>query len=170
MSIHDLNKKLGRNHTIIKKAFPGTTSKDLSSHYRIPTLESNTPNIAIIHVGINDVMNKSTSNGLSSSIIQDIANSIIQCGKVCASFGVNNICISSILPKRGHRAQLSIRHINNVLAKLCAELAFDFLQNGNILYDEMIKENCLFYTDGIHLNDAGRQLLMDNFNTYLNKE
>ena len=106
-----------------------------------------------------------------SSILEDlrdrfyISNDIIKCGKVCAAHGVNNICISSVLPFRERLTNSTINYINDKLAKLCRENSFDFLLNDNIIYDH---SKSLYYHDGIHLNEAGRDILMDNFSTYLN--
>ena len=168
MSKFDLN-ELITNHTVIKKAFPGATSNDLSSHYMIPTLENNTPDTAIIHVGINDLLAQSVDGGLSSNSIDEIANNIIKCGQVCKSFGVNDICISSVLPKRGYKAQLSVKHINDRLLSLCERNSFDFLLNDNIIFDATKEANTLFYNDGLHLNSAGRKVLIENFKCYLDR-
>ena len=134
----------------------------------MPTLKRDTPDTAIIHIGVNDILAKGTTDGgLTANAIQEIAKDVIRCGEVCQSAGVNNICISSILPFKGRRAELTINNINHQLAKLCLEKSFDFILNDNIIFDN---DNILFYGDGLHLNEAGRNILMENFSSYLRKD
>lgn len=166
MNKHELRKKLQCN--IDKKSFPGATTNDMYEHYMMPTLKRNTPDTAIIHIGVNDILAKGTPDGgLTANSIEQIAKDVIRCGEVCQSAGVNTICISSILTFRGRRAQSTINHINNQLAKLCTDKSFDFLLNDNISMD---RNNTLYYGDGLHLNDVGRDVLMENFRSYLRKD
>ena len=167
MSKQQLRAKLNCN--VNKKSFPGATTDDLYEHHMLPTLIKNTPDTAIIHIGVNDILTKGTTDGgLTSNLVTEIANDIMKCGKVCQSYGVNNICISSVLPFKGRRAQLTVNHINEHLAKLCREMSFDFLLNDNIKYDNNTRDkSSLFYSDGLHLNDNGRDVLIENFSNYV---
>ena len=163
MSKNDLKRKL--ECAVNKKSFPGATTTDLYEHYMQPTLKRNTPDTAIIHVGANDILMKGTSDGgLTAASIEKIAEDIIKCGDTCRQAGVNQVCISSILPFKGRRAISTINHINSQLAALCIDRSYDFLLNDNITMDSN-----LFYTDGLHLNDAGRDILIDNFRGYILK-
>ena len=166
MNKHELRKKLQCN--INKKSFPGATTDDMYEHYMMPTLKRNTPDTAIIHIGVNDILAKGTPDGgLTANSIEQIAKNVVRCGEVCQSAGVNKICISSILTFRGRRAQSTINHMNNQLAELCKDKSFDFILNDNITMD---RKNTLYYGDGLHLNDAGRDVLMENFSSYLRKD
>ena len=163
MSKNDLKRKL--ECAVNKKSFPGATTTDLYEHYMQPTLKRNTPDTAIIHIGANDILTKGTSDGgLTAASIEKIAGDIIKCGDTCRQAGVNQVCISSILPFKGRRAISTINHINSQLAALCIDRSYDFLLNDNITMDSN-----LFYTDGLHLNDAGRDILIDNFRGYILK-
>ena len=52
---------------------------------------------------------------------------------------------------------------------MCQEVGFDFIKNDNITYEFPTKdEPGLFYKDGLHLNDEGRDILLCNFINYLN--
>ena len=167
MGKHELRRKF--KCAVNKKAFPGATSIDMHSHYMIPTLENDVPDIAIIHTGINDVIKQSDDDGgLTADAISEIANNIIKCGQVCRMYGVNKVCVSSIILKKGVKTQASIILINDALARLCVINSFDFLSNVNIPYTEPREVNSLFYTDGLHLNDKGRDILIGNFLEYLN--
>ena len=169
MSKHQLCTTLKCN--VNKKAFPGATTDDLSEHYMMPTLKKNPPDTAIIHIGVNDILEKGTvDGGLTSNAIEQVARDIVKCGEVCRSRGVNTICISSVLPFKGRRAQSTVNNINFNLAKLCREKSFDFILNDNIIYENCKTEHLLFYSDGVHLNDLGRDILMGNFNNYINRD
>jgi lysophospholipase L1-like esterase len=154
-----------------KKAFPGATSQDLHTHYMIPTLKQAPPDTAIIHCGINDVLQRlDDKGGIPSETVEDIADNVISCGQVCRLHGVNKVCISSIIQKRGTKElKSSINLINNSIARRCASISFDFLLNSNIPYNESEKD-ALFYTDGLHLNPKGKNLLISNFEDYLNTD
>ena len=166
MSNHQLRAKL--DCEVNKKCFPGATTDDLSKYHMLPTLVKNTPDTAIIHIGVNDILAKGTPDGgLTSNMITEVTNGILECGKVCKSYGVNNICISSVLPFKGRRAQLTVNAINANLAKSCKEMSFDFILNDNIVFDNSTRENSLFWSDGLHLNDRGREALLDNFSNYI---
>ena len=56
-----------------------------------------------------------------------------------------------------------------MLEKLCQDVGFDFLRNDNIICEFPTTEDPgLFYKDGLHLNEEGRNVLMCNFTNYLN--
>jgi lysophospholipase L1-like esterase len=169
MGKHELRRKL--KCAVNKKAFPGATSIDMHSHYMMPTLEKDVPDTAIIHTGINDVIQQSDKDGgLTAEAIAEISSNVIKCGQVCRMYGVNKVCVSSIIHKKGVKTQAAIILINDALARLCVINSFDFLSNVNIPYTEPKNENSLFYTDGLHLNDNGRDLLISNFVEYLNTD
>ena len=173
MSKWELNKKVtsaGINCQINKKPFVGATSEDLHTYHMLPTLKNNTPDEVLIHTGINDTKQLADKDGgMSSEVIDLIANSIIRCGQVARYHGVNRVCISAVLPMRGKKYQKTISLINYRIENLCKREGFDFITNVNIIFSEPTPiDDGLFYKDGLHLNAAGRQVLMDNFIEYLN--
>ena len=90
MSKYELTKKLNCN--ITKKSFPGATTDDMYAHYMWPTLNKNTPDTAISHIGANDILAKGKPDGgLTSTSIERIAKDVIRCGEACESAGVNTI-------------------------------------------------------------------------------
>jgi lysophospholipase L1-like esterase len=168
-SVWEMNQK-SKTCTISKKSFPGATSLDLNNHYMLPHLKQNVPDIAIIHAGVNDILklHGDSEGGLKSSEIDIICNNIIQCGHVCKQYGVDNVCISSLLPGKYTKFQASVIFINHKLDSMCRDVGFDFFRNDNIIYVKPTPGNDgLFYKDGLHLNAAGRQILMNNFIDYL---
>jgi len=172
MSKWELNNKAtvaGISCQINKKAFVGATAEDLYTHHMMPTLKNNTPDDVIIHAGINDTMQLADKKGgMTSEVIDIVAMNVIKCGQVAKTHGVNNVCISALLPIRGHKYQQTISHINYRIENLCKQEGFDFITNSNIIFSEPTPvDEGLYYRDGLHLNGAGRQVLMDNFISYL---
>jgi len=165
----ELNRKATNSH-IKKKAFPGATAEDLAEHHMHPYLRNNLPDTAIIHAGANDIFKLGgKEGGLSEDQINIVCSNILTCGTVCKEYGISKVIISSVLPGRSKTFNLSAIYINNKLETFCEELGFDFIRNTNIIYEKPTKENeGLYYSDGLHLNDEGRQILMDNFIDYLN--
>ena len=131
----------------------------------LPTLKRNTPDLAIIHIGVNDILNASDADSLTTENIEEISRNIIKCGEVCKRYGVNKVCFSSIIHTKQLRGEKAINLINNQVARLCARNSFDFIINSNIPYNEA--ENSVYYSDGLHLNDHGRDILMGNYKLYL---
>lgn len=172
MSKWELNNKAtvaGISCQINKKPFVGATAEDLYTHHMMPTLKNNTPDDIIIHVGINDTRQLADKKGgMTSEVIDILAGNVIRCGQVAKTHGVNNVCISALLPIRGHKYQQTIKHINYRIENLCKQEGFDFITNSNIIFAEPTPvDEGLYYRDGLHLNGAGRQVLMDNFISYL---
>ncbi len=172
MSKWQLNKMAtdaGVHCNINKKPFVGATSEDLSTHHMLPTLKKNTPDEVIIHAGINDVMQLANRDGsMTSEVISIIANNIIQCGRVARANGVNKVCISGITPRRGNIFQQTISHVNYQVENLCRGEGFNFINNSNIHYiPPTAVDEGLHFKDGLHLNVAGRNILMENFISYL---
>ena len=173
MSKWELNNKAtvaGISCQINKKPFVGATAEDLHTHHMMPTLKNNTPDDIIIHAGINDTKQLADKKGgMTSEVIDILAGNVIRCGQVAKTHGVNNVCISALLPIRGHKYQQTIKHINYRIENLCKQEGFDFIKNDNITYEFPTEdEPGLFYKDGLHLNDKGRDILMCNFINYLN--
>jgi len=165
MSKHELRKTLQCD--INKKSFPGATSVDIHESYMLPTLKRNTPDLAFIHIGVNDILHASDADNLTSENIEQISRDIIKCGEVCKQYGVNKVCFSSIIHTKHLRGEKAINLINNQVARLCARNSFDFILNSNVPYDEADKSHSVYYSDGLHLNDHGRDILMSNYKLYL---
>ena len=80
LTLYHIKKKLGHNE-IYKKAFPGVNANRLN-HQIIPALSEDKPVILVIHVGVNDIMNRTDSDDL-----------ILQIGRIgvtCKNYGVKN--------------------------------------------------------------------------------
>jgi len=75
----DFNKKLNCGEAILK-AFPGATTQQLC-HYTIPTLIDESPEVAVIHVGINDFLKRKSNVDEVVKYAHDVAVR-------CASYNV----------------------------------------------------------------------------------
>ena len=156
---------------IKKKSFPGATALDLAEHHVHPYFKRNNADTAIIHAGANDILQLGDEEGgLTEELMNEVCTNILMSGMVCKEYGINRVCISSVLPARSKKYQLSAIFINQKLESMCREVGFDFIRNENIIYEKptTIYEG-LFYKDGLHLNDDGRELLMGNFIEYLDR-
>ena len=154
INVKKFNEKL-TNANAQFKLFPGATSVDLN-YYLVPTLEKKVPDISIIQVGANDVLQRKKTN-------KEIADDIINIGVKCIDYGVNDIIISSLTPNRSLYAQRRINTINDTLQSLCIEKGFTYVDQYELYRDEHL------WKDGIHLNDHGKIILEENYINVINK-
>ena len=75
--------------------FRGAVSKRLH-HYILPTLHKDHPDVALLHIGSNDINNQTKDRINTGKLTGDIIN----IGKSCIDLGVKEVVISSILPKK----------------------------------------------------------------------
>ena len=121
------------------------------NHHITPTLLEDKPDVVIVHVGINDVLNRFNQN----QIIKNIQQMCI----TCKNFNVNQFIISGIVSFK--RADNSvINYINENLKIESTTKGYQFLGNGNIKLDNLC-------TDGLHLGESGKNLLLDNYVDFL---
>ena len=85
---HNINRALTYGRARFKY-FSGATSKELL-HYIDATLEESNFEVAVIHVGVNDLMN---SNDSVDKLLKDIYSM----GEKCKSSGVKKVFISGIV-------------------------------------------------------------------------
>ena len=103
------------NCNVFIKPFPGVKSKALLHHVE-PTLIEESPDIAIIHVGTNDVR--------TSTSAEDIAKIIINIGRKCVSKGVNKVFISLLLQRSSFHDTRKVRLVNDFLREFCTKEGF----------------------------------------------
>ena len=117
------------------------------NHHIIPTLLEEKPDIVIVHVGINDVLNRFDQD----QIIKNIQQMYI----TCKNFNVNQVIISGIVSCK--RADNSvINYINENLKIESTTKGCQFLDNGNIKLDNLCR-------NGLHLGESGKKFLLDNY-------
>ena len=132
------------------KSFSGAKVEELQ-HYVTPHLETQKPDISIIHVGGNNINYKN----LEDINIDEISENIANVGKKCASFS-STVFISSILVKKNVRVSAVIRRVNEKLQDLCGKYGFHFISNDNI-------GRKFLSDDGIHLSEDGTDIFASNF-------
>ena len=86
----------------------------------------------------------------------DVAKRIIDIGVMCKSFGVNDISISSVLPRKDISLNKIIDGINNLLKNMCEFNSFKFIFHKNIDSNMLCHHN-------LHLGPVGTFLLTKNF-------
>ena len=109
--------------------------------------------IAVLHMGTNDILNAEGDKDL-------IAESVIDIAKECVQLGVKDVFVSSVTVNT-RRSSAFISAVNNILQDKCATHQFHFIDNSNIKKEHLWK-------DGLHLNRPGKDLLMNNFLRSLN--
>ena len=87
-NLSKIKRKFGRNAIVYRKNFPGVNSVHIN-HHIIATLLEDKPDIVIVHVGINDVLNRFDQD----QIIKNIQQIYI----TCKNFNVNQVIISRIV-------------------------------------------------------------------------
>ena len=117
-------------------------------HHVEPTLIEESPDVAITHVGTNDVR--------TSTSAEDIAKIIINIGRKCVSKGVNKVFISSLLQRSSFHDTRKVRLVNDFLREFCTKEGFLYICNDFISKDFLWK-------DGVHLLDKGTNMLVNNF-------
>ena len=137
-------------HAVYFKCFIGSNTKQLN-YYANPTLVDEQPNTAIVHIGSNDI----DKFNYSKVDVEDLAQRIIDIGKKCKSYGVNNIAISSISVRKNDEVNEVIKKVNNLLRTLCLEQSFTFVGNCAIARE-------MLWRDDLHLTNEGTNMLSKN--------
>ena len=100
------------------KYFDGAKANEIC-HHILTTLHNDCPFWVIIHSGTNDVHENARAT--------DVAKRIIDIGVMRKSFGVNDIGISSVLPRKDISLNKIIDEINNLLKNMCEFNSFKFI-------------------------------------------
>ena len=145
---YNINRSLN-NESARFKYFPGATSKDLL-HYVDTTLQDNLFEVAVIHIGINDIVNNKNSLN-TDHMLENIKNIALKCKR----YGIQKVLISGLLTTN-RLAQDVIEEVNKLIKNMCNIEGYCYVNNDNITRANLFK-------DGLHLLDTGKQILADNF-------
>ena len=127
---------------VYHKTFSGINSAHMN-HHIIPTLLEDKPDIIIVHVGINDRLNRFHQG--------QIIKNVQQVYVTCKNFNVNQVIILGILSCKRADNSVIVNHINeNVKVELTTK-GYQFLGKGNIKLDNLCR-------DGLHLGEIGNYL------------
>ena len=91
-----------------------------------------------------------------------LAENIIKIGNKLIDYGVEEVVISYIFVKESIRLSSLIRKVNAELRVLCFINKFHFISNGSITRKYLCG-------DGVHLTEAGINILAGNIVNYLNE-
>ena len=123
----------------------GATSKDLKSHI-IPTINRK-PNVLIIHIGTNDLVNQEDA----------VANLETIVNRVKRKSAHTNIVISSLLIRKDKLGiDKEVLSLNDKIEMFCNDNLVKYLSNNNI------NESCLG-RGKLHPNQKGKAMLAKNF-------
>ena len=139
--------------------YPGAGIKKLADHTDVE-LKYAKPEVAILHVGGNDLANHLE--------VDEIADNIAYLGLQMIERGVKTIAVSGMTPRKNLIKEIPM--LNKALQSMCNTYGFDFINNSNIKFgykgwDGQPKSHLSW--DRIHLNHSGVELLEDNYIYYL---
>ena len=132
------------------KTFPGADSKEIL-HYVNPTLESGNYDSAVLHFGVNDLLQKTISK---SDSVENLIENIRKTAVKCMSHGVSKVFVSAIVRNKRIPESL-LEEVNEKISFVCKNNNFIFLDNSNI-------SNIHLFDDGLHLVESGRCILANN--------
>ena len=141
-----------KHKTTIKRSFPGATASQLK-HYVKPTLIEDSPDIAIIHIGTNNLTKKKHQSEV------DIFNEIMEVVTECHLGGVNEIYVSSLTCRPTH--EIKINSVNKLLSQNAYTYDYQYIENSNIKLHHL--------RDGVHHNRNGTKIIANNFLEYVNR-
>ena len=118
--------------------------------YKTPKLESD-----------REVVNPTRKRKLFALSTDEIINAVLEIGKLCQSHGVKDIFISSLICRKNNFQNNKVSMINKLLRRACDSLGFHFIYNSSIARNHLAG-------DGIHLNYAGTEVLLENIAFCLN--
>ena len=149
INIRNLNTRLSTANCKCR-FFGGATLKKHFHHYIQPTLNGKNvkTDIAVLHMRANDILNAEGNKDL-------IAKSVIDIAKECVRLVVKDVFVSSVTVNT-RRSSAFISAVNNILQDKCATHQFHFIDNSNIKKEHLWKV-------GLHLNQSGKDLLMNTF-------
>ena len=93
------------------RPFIGATVNQMETYIK-PSTQDDTPDVAILHIGCNDISSKNMS-------ANDIAESIINIGRYFKEHNVNNVTISSLIRRSQKYFQHKMKAVNTMLMNKC---------------------------------------------------
>ena len=146
----ELKEKCGDNCNVYVKSFPGATTKDMYS-YSQPSIERK-PDIAILHVGTNDLV---TRRGEEMKSEVEIAQGIVDLADHIRSHDIE-VVVSGIIARGEKYLDKKREKVNFILEDLCSEKKLTFIDHPNIEATKHLNRSKL------HLNSLGDTILTNN--------
>ena len=123
--VRDFNRELDTGHAKIR-TFPGAISKEFP-HYVTPALEDGNFDIAILHFGVNDLL----QNRNQSKAVDELIINLKKTATKCMSFGVSKVIVSGIVFNK-KVANSFVDEVNSKIISTCEHNSFGYINNGNI--------------------------------------
>jgi len=99
-----------KNANVELKPFPGAQANQLTNRSRT-VLEENKYDIGVVHVGINDLLNR---RNLNDDVLNDICDDIMNMGFRCRNYNIGTIFISGI----AYSTRIDVFFLNRLNKKL----------------------------------------------------
>ena len=125
--------------------FPRAKAKQLN-HHATTVLAQHQYDSAIIHVGINNLLNGSS--------IKQISKDVIEIAQQCRNRSIGKVFVSGIVYCTKVRYE-TIQNLNKSLYEECRKYGFCFIDNGAVSEKDLWK-------DGILLIESGRAIVANN--------
>ena len=164
----DIDENIGGSETAVLKKFSGATAKEIGAYARF-NIQRYRPSQVIVHAGTND-MTQSCRFGVLNRVDpnpEEIAENIIEVGRIARREGVKTIIISTIIYRRWSKYRTLRTAVNDLVEIKCIKEGFQYLNNDNLAFRNLCE-------DGLHLNAEGNKYLKQNilrcfesFNPYL---
>ena len=120
--------------------------------YRLQrTLESGKYDSAVLHFGVNNLLQKTLSN---SDTVENLIENIRKADLKCMSHGVSRVFVSPIVRNKRIPESL-LEEVNQKISFMCKNDTFIFIDNSNI-------SNIHLFDDGLRLVESGRCTLANN--------
>ena len=146
----ELKEKCGDNFNVYVKSFPGATTKDMYS-YSQPSIDRK-PDIAILHVGTNDLV---TRRGEEMKSEDEIAQGIVDLADHIRSHDIE-VVVSGVIARGEKYLDKKREKVNFILEDLCSEKKLTFIDHPNIEATKHLNRSKL------HLNSLGDTILTNN--------
>ena len=141
-------KLLAIKHRFRIKLYGGAICEDLVDHI-CPTLRRK-PDVIAIHIDINDITKDNCSSlQINLNKILELVTELILSRKIVLS--------SIILRHEKSNINVNVNRKNEIIKQFYKTNKLDLIDNSNI------KDQKLYGKKKLHLNDAGRSLLANNF-------
>ena len=146
----ELKEKCGDNCNVYVKSFPGATTKDMYS-YSQPSIDRK-PDIAILHVGTNDLV---TRRGEEMKSEVEIAQGIVDLADHIRNHDIE-VVVSGVIARGEKHLDKKREKVNFILEDLCSEKKLTFIDHPNIEATKHLNRSKL------HLNSLGDTILTNN--------
>ena len=120
------------------KSFPGGTSNELL-YYVEPTLQNKNFDDALLHVGVNDLLNDESQDS-----VQNLLDNLKQIGLKCKSAGVKKVLITGIVVKN-KLIRAYISSVNQHISNMCQDNSSSLSSLTTITFPHQVSST-IFYT------------------------